>query len=630
MTATIRRLLVGRPLPTKAASGERLVKILALAIFSSDAISSTAYASEEVLDVLIPQAGLKDAINALLPISIVVIVLLALVAFSYRQTIHAYPGGGGSYIVSRENLGRIPSLVAGGSLMVDYTLTVAVSVSSGVAAVTSAFPDLNPYRVWLCLAVVAMLAIGNLRGMQSSGRLFALPTYLYIASLAGLIVLGLARSFLGDLDPLPTNEARVDQFTGGSVMLAGLTPFILLRGFSSGAIALTGVEAISNGVPAFRKPEPRNAAITLTWMATILGAGFFFIALLVQRINPTPYAPDSHNYQTLLSILGQEVYGGKNAAYLVLQASTALILALAANTAFADFPRVSSIIARDGFLPQQLAVRGDRLVFSNGIMALAVVASILLVAFGGITNSLIPLYAVGVFTAFTLSQSGMVVHHRRRRERAWRRGLIINATGALATGLVLAVVVVTKFTIGAWIPLVLIPVAVMGFLAIRRHYSRVEDACRVPDGWHAQKTANIVVVVFPKVSIGPAEAVAYVRTLAADHIEAVAVAIDDDDRQKLQADWARTGLDQPLVILDSPYRRYVDPLLEHLDLLSARWPDAFTTVVIPQYAVAHYWEEPLHNQLALQLESRLRYRPRTAIVTFPFRPAATESDPRHL
>jgi amino acid transporter len=621
MTSTIRRLLVGKPLPTKAEAGQRLIKILALAIFSSDAISSTAYASEEVLDVLIPQAGLEDAIDALLPISVVVIVLLALVAFSYRQTIHAYPGGGGSYIVSRENLGRVPSLVAGGSLMVDYTLTVAVSVSSGVAAVTSAFPDLNPYRVWLCLVVVAILTLGNLRGMQSSGRLFALPTYLYIASLAALIVLGLARSYFGDLGPLPENEARVDQFTDGSMMLAGLTPFILLRGFASGAIALTGVEAISNGVPAFRKPEPRNAAITLTWMATILGAGFFFIALLVQRVNPTPYAPDSSNYQTLLSILGQEVFGGKNAAYIVLQASTALILALAANTAFADFPRLSSIIARDGFLPQQLAVRGDRLVFSNGIIALAVAASILLIAFGGITNSLIPLYAVGVFTAFTLSQAGMVAHHRRLREPGWRRGLVINATGAVATGLVLIVVVVTKFTIGAWIPVALIPVAVAGFLLIRRHYARVEDACRVPSSWHPDDVANIVVVVFPKVSIGPAEAVAYVRSLNADHIEAVTVAIDDGERRALQASWAQTGLEQPLVILDSPYRRYVDPVLDHLDALSKRWPGSFMTVVLPQYAVDHYWEEPLHNQLALQLESRLRYRPSTAIVTFPFRPA---------
>jgi amino acid transporter len=620
MTATVRRFLVGRPLATKAESDQRLIKILALAIFSSDAISSTAYASEEVLDVLIPEAGLEDAINALLPISIVVVVLLALVAFSYRQTIHAYPGGGGSYIVSRENLGKVPSLVAGGSLMIDYTLTVAVSVSAGVAAVTSAFPELTRHRVWFCLGIVAVLVLGNLRGMQSAGKLFALPTYLYILSLIALIGIGLARSYFGDLEALPTNEARLAGFDG-STMMGMLTPFILLRAFASGAIALTGVEAISNGVPAFRKPEPRNAAITLTWMATILGAGFFFMAVLVERINPTPYAPGSPRYQTLLSVLGEEVFGGKNAAYIVLQGSTALILTLAANTAFADFPRLSSIIARDGFLPKQLATRGDRLVFSNGIIALAIAASILLIAFDGVTNSLIPLYAVGVFTAFTLSQTGMVIHHRRVRERGWRRGQIINATGAVATCIVLLVVVVTKFTIGAWIPVALIPLAVLGFLGIRRHYAHVEDSCRVPDGWKPPTEGNIVVVVFPYVNIGPAEAVAYARSLSPEHLEALSVSYDDDQRAQLESEWARAGIDQPLTILDSPYRRYVEPIVTHLDELSARWPGTRMTVVLPMYAVEHDWEEPLHNQLGLQLAVRLRFRPNTAVVSFPFGPA---------
>ncbi len=611
----MKRLLVGRPIPTSAQAGQRLVKLLALAVFSSDAISSTAYATEEILDVLVPKAGLEEAIDTLIPISIVVVVLLALVVFSYRQTIHAYPGGGGSYIVSRENLGEKPSLVSGGALMIDYTLTVAVSVSAGVAAVTSAYPSLNRHRVLLCLGVLAVLTLGNLRGMRASARLFAIPTYLYILSLGALIVIGLVRSWTGDLDALPTNEARVADFTGGAA-LVGITPVLLMRAFSSGAVALTGVEAISNGVPAFRKPEPRNAAITLTWMAAILGSGFFLLAVLVHRLNPTPFDPSSPNYQTLLSVLGEHVFGGKNGAYIVLQASTALILALAANTAFADFPRLASIIARDGFLPSQFTTRGDRLVFSNGILALAIAAGALLIGFRGVTNSLIPLYAVGVFTAFTLSQAGMVQHHRRNREVRWRRGLAINAVGAVATLAVLVDVVVSKFLIGAWIPVVLIPVIVVGFLAIRHHYARVDAELRVPPGWHAPAVHHVAVVVVQKVDRGVAGGLAYARALEPTRIEALAVAIDDGDREAFEGAWGAADLDVPLTVLDSPFRHFVGPIVGHLDAITT--DGSVATVVLPDLTVDHLWQEPLHNQQTLLLVNELRERPRTAIVLYPY------------
>lgn len=620
MASAVKRVLVGKPIATSAEGTQRLTKLLALAVFSSDAVSSTAYATEEILDVLIPEAGLARAIDTLVPISLVVVVLLVLVVFSYHQTIRAYPGGGGSYIVSRENLGENPSLVAGGALMVDYTLTVAVSVSAGVAAVTSAFPSLSRHTVWLCLGVIAALTLGNLRGLRASGRIFAAPTYLYIGALAALIVLGLVRSFTGDLDALPTNQGRVDDFTGGMPLVA-ITPFLLMRAFSSGAVALTGVEAISNGVPAFRKPEPRNAAITLTWMATILGSGFFLLAVLVHRLNPTPYEPDSPGYQTLLSVLGEYVFGGKNAAYLILQASTALILALAANTAFADFPRLSSIIARDGFLPRQFTVRGDRLVFSNGILALAVGAAVLLVAFGGVTNALIPLYAVGVFTAFTLSQAGMVQHHRRRRETRWRGGLVINAVGAVATLAVLADVVISKFTIGAWIPVALIPLIVVGFRAIRRHYDHVERRVRIPEGWRPPPARHTALVVVLSVNRGVAEAVDYAHALSPDRLEAVAVALDDGYRDQLTAAWAAAGIDVPLTMLDSPYRRLTEPILEHIDELDAS-RDGFTTVILPELAVEHEWQEGLHNQALLALAGRLRGRERTVVATYSFRPDA--------
>ena len=413
MYSVLKRVFVGSPIATSEEHHTRLPKKVALPVFASDAISSTAYATQEILIVLIPAVGLA-ATDYLVPLALVVCVLLALVITSYRQTVMAYPGGGGTYIVSRENLGPRIALFAGASILVDYVLTVAVSVSAGVAAITSAFPDMAQYRVGLCLGFVALMTMANLRGLKESGILFAPPTYIYVAVLFVMIAFGLYRYYTGHLAPLPPDVASIEEITGGAA-LTGISIMVLLRAFASGAVALTGVEAIADGVPAFKKPESRNAARTLATMAVILGIGFFGLALLANRLNPT-----ASEEETLLSILGSAVFGNGTLLYYILQFSTFAILILAANTAYADFPRLSSIIARDEYLPHQFKNRGDRLVFSNGIVVLAVMASVLIVGFGGETTALIPLYAVGVFTGFTLSQAGMVRYQRRERAPGWQ------------------------------------------------------------------------------------------------------------------------------------------------------------------------------------------------------------------
>ena len=460
---SIKNLLIGRPLATSEEHGQRLPKRLGLAVFASDAISSTAYATEEILFILVPVAGLA-ALHLLLPLSAVVTVVLAVVVTSYRQTIYAYPNGGGAYVVARDNLTPTWSLVAGASLLVDYTLTVAVSISAGVAAVVSAFPSLLGQRVAIAAVVVAFMAYANLRGAKESGRVFAIPTYLYVLALGVLVGYGLWRVYFGGLEAIPVDQQRLTDLTGGTTTgLVGMAgALIIARAFSSGAVALTGTEAITNGIPAFRPPESRNAARTLIAMATILGGFFFGISLLADKLGPLP----SHD-ETLLSQLGRVVFGGDTVLYYFIQFTTMAILFLAANTAFADFPRLSSIMARDGFLPRQLSHRGDRLVFSNGIVMLAAFAIALLAVFSGITTALIPLYAVGVFTGFTISQIGMIRHHRRMREPGWRRGQAINTVGAIATGLVLLTVAVSKFTTGAWIPVATAPTPLM--MALRRH-----------------------------------------------------------------------------------------------------------------------------------------------------------------
>jgi len=613
MFGSLKRIFVGAPIASSEEQHQRLGKPTALAVFASDAISSTAYATEEILLVLVPVAGMA-ALGELTPISLVVVVLLVLVISSYRQTIYAYPNGGGSYVVSRENLGENPSLVAGASLLVDYILTVAVSISAGTAAIVSAFPGLIPYRVPMCIGFIVLMMLANLRGLKEAGRLFAGPTYLYVVSLTLLISWGLYQVFFRDLGPIPVNEASLEELgaplDGGALSL--ITVMLLLRAFSSGAVALTGIEAISNGVPAFRPPESRNASRTLIVMGLILGIFFFGIAVLSNHLEPTV-----SEEETILSILGTAVFGASTPMYYILQFFTFAILILAANTAFADFPRVASIIAADGYLPRQLANRGDRLVFSNGVILLAGVAVLLIVGFGGITSALIPLYAVGVFCGFTLSQVGMVRHHGKVREPHWQMNRVFNAVGAVATFIVLIVVVVSKFTIGAWVPVVLIPLIVVVFKAIHRHYKRVGRALKVPQGYRSRRHPHTVVVLVGEVHRAVLDAVTYARSLAPEHLIALHVSHDEEDQEKAQAAWASFDVPVDLRIIFSAYREITGPVMRFIDELDEEHADDIVTVVLPEFVFEHWWEELLHNQSALWLKARLRSRPHTVVTNVP-------------
>jgi amino acid transporter len=615
VASILKRLVVGRPLASADEAHTRIIKIVALAVFASDAISSTAYASEEILHVLVPVAA-ADALEYLIPISLVVVPLLVIVSFSYRQTIHAYPSGGGSYVVSKDNLGEKPALIAGASLLVDYVLTVAVSISAGVAAITSAVEGLRPHRVELCLVFIVILMLANLRGLKESGTVFAVPTYVYIVAVAGLIVFGFYRVFTGDLHALAPVAERYDDFTDGGFsggVLPGVTAFLLLRAFSSGAVALTGIEAISNGVPAFKKPESKNAATTLVAMASILCVYFFCISVLAHRIQPT-LSED----ETILSQLGGAVFGEGSILYYVLQISTMAILTLAANTAFADFPRIASILAKDGYLPRQLHNRGDRLVYSNGIIALAAVAAVLIVAFGGSTTALIPLYAVGVFCGFTLSQYGMVKHHQRHQHPGWKRHAAINGVGAAATLAVLLVIIVSKFAIGAWIPVVLIPVIAFVLTRVKRHYDRVAAALRVTPGYRPRRHTHTVVLLVGSVHQATLVAVTYAKSLAPDRLLALSVAAEPEDAERIQAEWEAHGIDVPLRILSSPFRALAPPVLAALDELAAEHENDIITVVLPEFVLTKWWEQLLHNQSALLLKAKLLFRPNTVVASVPY------------
>jgi amino acid transporter len=619
--AMVKRLLLGRPLASAEQEHQRILKVIGLAVFSSDAISSTAYATEEILFVTaVGASSLALGLDTLVPIAIAVAVLLAIVVTSYRRTIFAYPGGGGSYIVSRENLGRNASLVAGASILVDYILTVAVSVSAGVAAIISipAFEGARDQRVVLCLAFVAVITLTNLRGIKESGRVFAVPTYLYIVMLCGLIGVGLVESALGDVARVPFDP---EAFAGTAEAGGALGLFLILKGFSSGAVALTGVEAIADGVPAFRKPQARNAAITLTWMAIILGTLFLGTALLAEQLHPYP-----SEEQTVIAQMGQQVFG-QGPVFFVLQISTALILALAANTAYADFPRLSSIIASDGFLPRQFANRGDRLVFSNGILFLAGAASLLIVAFGGLTNALIPLYAVGVFTSFTLSQLGMVRYQARMREGRWRVGATISAIGATATFVVLSIVLVTKFTSGAWLPVVVIPAIVLLFKGIRRHYDDVARELAVAPGWRPPRMNHTIVVLVGRVHRGVLQALAYAKSLNPTRLLAVSMISEPEEQDRITKAWAEFEIDVPLEIVYSPYRELSKPVLDLVDELDARYDNDVVTIVIPEFVVNHWWEHLLHNQSALMLKGRLLFRKDVVVVSVPYHLHRTEHEP---
>ena len=663
MATAIKRLLVGRALRTEQASHERLTKKTALAVFSSDALSSTAYATEEILLVLAVAAAATSggSFSYVIPVSVGIAVLLAIVATSYRQTIHAYPSGGGAYIVAKENLGTTPGLIAGASLLVDYVLTVSVSIAAGVAAITSAvqgtrYAWLNDHKVILCLVFIAFIAIANLRGVRESGSLFATPTYVFVLSFLFMIAFGLFHYFTyGGAATIPTQE---ELKTAEGYHLQPLTLFLLLGAFSNGCAALTGIEAISNGVQAFKKPEARNAATTLIWMAILLTTMFLGTSVMAYLYHVHP-----KQSETVISQFARIMFTGPLGwFYYVVQAATAAILVLAANTAFADFPRLSSLLARDRFLPRQFANRGDRLVFSNGIVILAIFSGVLVIAFSGDTSRLIPLYAVGVFLSFTLSQSGMVVHWLRERGKLgsqrndppreelptsngplpdvalqneeihrsyfvtdevtapanWKKSLVINAVGALATFVVLCVFIATKFIHGAWIVVVVIPLLVLLFKAIHNHYVMVARQLSTEGLEKIRPIKHTVIVPISGIHRGVVNALQYARSIASDKVQAVYVDFEEEATASLKDKWERWGAGVQLVVLPSPYRELTRPLLRHIHRLSKENSDDIITVVLPEFIPARWWQHFLHNQSSLLLKGSLLFRKGVIVTSVPY------------
>jgi amino acid transporter len=608
----LKRLLIGKPISSEEQEHQRLRKLIALPIFASDAISSTAYATDEILVVLLLQASIgAAAFKPLVPIAIIVCVLMVIVVMSYRQTIHAYPSGGGAYVVSRENLGIVPSLVAGSSLLVDYILTVAVSVAGGVLAIRTATGFDSKYTVPVCLLCVLIMTLVNLRGVKESGAAFAGPTYFYILMLILLLVTGLYRVFVQHIGPIPQKLLSEDAIEiSKSTQSPGL--YMLLRAFSSGAVALSGVEAVSNGVPSFQKPESKNAATTLVWMGSILGVCFLGVSVLASRLKPFRGPEDGNG----LGLMAQHIYGGKGLMFWLTLVATFAILILAANTAYAGFPGLASIIARDGFLPRQFFNRGARLVFSNGVIFLAAIAGILIIVFNGDISKLIPLYAFGVFTGFTLSQTGMVKHHLRHKVGRWRMSLAINAIGAASTGLVALIVVVSKFTEGAWVPAALIPVMVLAFRSIGKHYKKSRGAVVAPPGYRAPRETHTMVVLVGGVNKGVLRAVQYAKSLNPDRIMAVTVASNDEERKAVEDQWKAFEVPIELHTVYSPYRELTRPILKFIDELDDQHSDDIITVVIPEFvtSVATQW---LHNGSAFALKAKLLYRPHTAVVSVP-------------
>jgi len=662
MATAIKRLLVGRALRTEQAIHERLTKKTALAVFSSDALSSTAYATEEILLVLAAAAAAtaSGSFHYVVPVSIGIAVLLAIVATSYRQTIHAYPSGGGAYIVAKENLGTTPGLIAGASLLVDYVLTVSVSIAAGVAAITSAvqgtqYAWLSDHKVILCLIFIAFIATANLRGVRESGALFAAPTYVFVVSFLFMIVFGLFHYFMyGGAAPVPSSE---ELKIAEGYHLQPMTTFLLLAAFSNGCAALTGIEAISNGVQAFKKPEAHNAATTLIWMAILLTTMFLGTSVMAYLYHVHP-----KESETVISQFARIMFTGPLGwFYYVVQAATAAILVLAANTAFADFPRLSSLLARDRFLPRQFANRGDRLVFSNGIVILAIFSGVLVIAFGGDTSRLIPLYAVGVFLSFTLSQSGMVIHWLRERKKLrearhaaddgtpisngplpdpaladeeihrsyfvtddvtapanWKKSLAINAVGALATFVVLCVFIATKFIHGAWIVVVVIPLLVLLFKSIHKHYLMVAKQLSTEGLEQLQPIKHTVIVPISGIHRGVVSALQYARSIASDRVQAVYVDFEEEATASLKDKWDRWGAGVQLVVLPSPYRELTRPLLRHIGRLARENSDTIITVVLPEFIPARWWQHVLHNQSSLLLKGSLLFKKGVIVTSVPY------------
>jgi amino acid transporter len=601
----LKRWLVGNPLKTAQAAHQRLSKRLALAVFSSDALSSVAYATEEILLVLIP-SSLAFA-HFSIPISLMIILLLAILTLSYSQIIFEYPGGGGAYIVSKSNLGEWPGLTAAASLMIDYVLTVAVSVAAGIAAITSAIPFLFPYRTVLGVFAILLVLLVNLRGVRESGKVFAVPTYMFIGTMLLMLAVGTFQLLFGQLTPV------VSQSMAAQTAVESVSLFLLLRAFSSGCTALTGVEVISNGVPAFRPPEPKNAAITMITMALVLGTLFLGISTMAYHLGVLP-----KENETVVSQVARAIFGD-GFLYYLMQGSTMLILVLAANSAFAGFPRLASLLARDSYMPHQMELMGDRLVFSNGILILGVFSCALIIIFGGDTHALIPLYAVGVFLSFTLSQAGMVRRWLGKRGPHWRKKILINGLGAAATAIATTIIASTKFMHGAWIVIVLIPILIMMFRGIHAHYKAVSDQITLDrrGSRPPMPRRNLVIIPISGVNRAVIRAVDYARSRPGE-IRAVLVDVNPENTAKLEMQWAQWGCGVNLVVLSCPYRSILSSLLDYFEEILEKEPDTWVTVVIPEILPARWWQNILHNQRALLLKASLLFKDRVILTDVPF------------
>ena len=595
---SLKKLLVGSPLATAQARHERLGKATGLAVFASDNLSSGAYATEEILRVLL-LAGL-----AALTFAVPIAVPIAVVISSYRQTIASYPQGASDYLVTKDNLGVYPGLTAGAALLIDYTLTVAVSVSAGVAALTSALPALYPYRVLLGVSLVGLIGLANLRGIRESARFFAVWSYLFIGAYALLMLYGLGAYVVWGLPVLPpAPPAREATETLGV--------FLVLRAFASGAVALTGIEAVSDGVPAFKPPEVKNAQTVLVALGLIMVALFVGITVLASIHGIVP-----HDEETVVSQLTRRIFGSGLLYYFV-QAISVIILALAANTAFADFPRLAFFMARDGYLPRQFASRGDRLVYSNGVIILGVASATLIAVFDGSTHALIPLYAVGVFTSFTLSQSSMVRRWISRRPEGWRWRVAVSGLGAATTGLVMVIVGVTKFVGGAWIVVILGGLLIAHFVSINRHYGQVAAQLSL-DGFEGHPPMeHTVLVLVGDLHKGVLHALQYARMLSPS-VKGVYVELDPDKTRRLKEKWIKWGLGAPLVVLSSPYRSLLHPFLEYLNHRLAIGDNHMVTIVVPEFVPAKWWQHLLHNQTALLIKGALLFRKNVVVTNVPY------------
>lgn len=601
-----RRILFGRPLASDEEADERLSIPKALAVFSSDNLSSVAYATEAIMFTLL--AAGTTAFWLTIPISVLIVAILGIIVVSYRQTIRAYPSGGGSYIVAKENLGTLAGLIAAAALLVDYVLTVSVSVAAGVAAITSAFPNaLGDARVPIAAVCIVAVMLVNLRGLRESGSVFAIPTYVFLVSMLALIALGVGRAILGDT---PT----VEDVSAITVPVETLGLLLLMRAFADGCSAITGVEAVSNGVPAFKRPEARHARTTLAIMGALVGLMFLGTSYLAGLTGAVP-----SEHETVISQIGRAVFG-TGIAYYILQFSTAGILILAANTSFADFPRLASLLARDGYMPSRFAFRGERLAFSTGIVALAILSIVVLAAFGGRVEALIPLYAIGVFTSITLSQAGMVVHWRRERGEGWRRSIVVNGGGAVSTGIVAVIFAVAKFGLGAWLIVIIIPVLVVAMLFIGRQYQRrrLETQVREESVIGPPRRHQRVIVPASDVTRDVVQAIRFGRTMS-DDVTAVHVTDDLESGERLRTRFERQLPGVPLVIVESPYRSLVRPLVRFLEDAAQQSGEDVVVVLLPEYVPRHWWERFLYNENGRRIQQALLGHANILVAEVPFR-----------